>query len=69
MHQNTMPTEDMSAKSHLRGDKFFGETYTTSELLLGPENDKFDLFPLCPFFKLHISNLLMSSMGGIDNIT
>jgi hypothetical protein len=64
-----MPAEDMSAEGHLRGNELFVETDTAAQKFFGPKDDIFDFFPFCSFVKLQITDLFVSSMGGIDYTT
>jgi hypothetical protein len=69
MHQNAMPTENMSAKSHLRSCKFLIQANTAIKLLFGSENYELNFFPFSPFIKIGTSYFFMSSMRGINYAT
>lgn len=69
VHQDAMPTENMTAESHLRDNEFLVETNAASEELFSPENYVFDFFPLGSLVKFHVPYLIVSSMGRIDYAT
>ncbi len=67
VHQNAMPTKDVSTKGNLWCNEFTFHTNWASNKLFDPKLNKSNLLPLMSFGKPQIADFLISGMREINN--